>query len=114
MTTEPKHTPTPDMVMRGLLNARQIAAEAHATPLALAEIDGAIERARACVNACAGIPTHQLQDANLAQVIACAQQIAKDGPKKKPHPYASDIMRRRWEWFERFRTVLAPFQKDQS
>ena len=70
------------------------------------------DRARAAVNACAGIPTEQLEGASLAQLIACSLRISQDGPKKEPHPHASDIMHRRWKWFGLLRDALVPFRKD--
>ena len=57
------------------------------------------ERARACVNACAGIPTEQLSDAKVIELVQCLAWLDRVGGLGL-------------DKHERIAAALAPFRKD--
>jgi len=70
-------------------------------------------RARACVNACAGIPTEQLEAGRMAELIAAARLapqyifLAELDAKNQGH---ADLERDAHKDYQRLFAALAPFQ----
>jgi len=114
MTTEPKHTPEPwyaeEQEARAHIFAKHIGMDCHVAKCFgpnPADVHEVFEIARAnaarivaCVNACAGIPTEQLEAGCVERLVRAARQIHMYGKSK--------------EAWESLGLVLAGFQKDPS
>ncbi len=65
------------------------------------------DRARACVNACAGIPTEQLAKGNVAALIKSLSEITQDMDED-----SDGTCETLWEEVADARAALAPFRED--
>ena len=106
MTTEAKHAPEPWLPWADHPGDKDC-------PLPMGRDD--YERARACVNACVGIPTEQLEEAVLSNLVGVLEEIEELRAEIPPKVHTWDAGRLRDALTiacDAATAAVAPFQKD--